>query len=114
MTRLSIAFIMLLGCAVFAVPATATLLQPRAERDVDLRVAQTPVGACTVITQAGGSLNIRARPTINSEIIGSVRSGERVLLGVTDGSEGVNWTRIIAPAEGFVAAQYLTNCVYRY
>lgn len=124
-TKLAFASTLLLISPAFAgLPAGATLLQASslptsslptsAIEETDLLVAQTPVGACIVAIQPGSSLNIRSSPTTNSPIIGSLRVGDRVALGVTDGSEGANWTRIITPVEGYVANRYLTNCTYRY
>ncbi|MBW4509074.1 MAG: SH3 domain-containing protein [Scytonematopsis contorta HA4267-MV1] len=78
--------------------------------EYQFQIAQTPVGSCVVSVRPGSSLNIRQRPSTNSRIVGSLRNGARVALGVTDGSEGKNWTRIIAPVEGYVARANLRNC----
>lgn len=76
------------------------------------QLAQTPVGYCTVSGLTDSPLNVRDRP--NGEVIGSLENGAVVAIGVTDGSEGENWTRIISPIEGYVSAQYLTDCKYKY
>ncbi|MGD1808584.1 SH3 domain-containing protein [Dapis sp. BLCC M126] len=76
------------------------------------QLAQTPIGYCTVSGLTDSSLNVRDRP--NGEVIGSLENGRVVALGVTDGSEGENWTRIISPIEGYVSAKYLTDCKYKY
>ncbi len=78
--------------------------------EYQFQIAQTPVGSCVVSIKPGSSLNVRQRPSTNSRIVGSLRNGARVALGVTDGSEGRNWTRIIAPVEGYVARVHLRNC----
>jgi uncharacterized protein YgiM (DUF1202 family) len=78
--------------------------------EYQFQIAQTPVGSCVVSVRPGSSLNVRQRPSTNSKIVGSLRNGARVALGVTDGSEGKNWTRIIAPVEGYVARANLRNC----
>ncbi|EDZ96180.1 MULTISPECIES: SH3 domain-containing protein [Oscillatoriales] len=77
----------------------------------ELQLAQTPVGACIVNDPTGTPLNVRATPA--GKIVGSLPNGTRVILGITDGREGPNWTRIIGPIEGFVWSLYLSNCVYR-
>lgn len=82
------------------------------QNNVEFQIAQTSAGYCTVATQSGDPLNVRETP--NGRIIGRVPHGSRVSLGVTDGSEGSNWTRIIYPKDGYVAIAYLTNCQYRY
>ncbi|MUH00693.1 SH3 domain-containing protein [Scytonema sp. UIC 10036] len=73
-------------------------------------LAQTSVGSCVVSVQSGSTLNVRQTPNNRGKIVGSLRNGTRVALGVTDGSEGNNWTRIIAPVEGYVASSFLKNC----
>jgi uncharacterized protein YgiM (DUF1202 family) len=78
--------------------------------EYQFQIAQTPVGSCVVSVRPGSSLNVRQRPSTNSKIVGSLRNGARVALGVTDGSEGKSWTRIIAPVEGYVARANLRNC----
>ncbi|BDT14262.1 hypothetical protein N39L_39850 [Limnospira platensis NIES-39] len=77
----------------------------------ELQLAQTPVGACTVDDPTGTPLNVRATPA--GKIVGSLPNGTRVILGITDGREGPNWTRIIGPIEGYVWSPYLTNCAYQ-
>lgn len=76
-----------------------------------LQLAQTPVGACTVDDPTGTPLNVRATP--GGKVFGSLPNGTRVILGITDGSEGPNWTRIIEPTQGYVWSEYLTDCVYQ-
>ncbi|NET28153.1 MULTISPECIES: SH3 domain-containing protein [unclassified Okeania] len=76
------------------------------------QLAQTPVGYCTVGNLTDSPLNVREKP--DGEIIGTLESGTVVALGVTDGSEGENWTRIITPIEGYVSAKYLKDCQYKY
>ncbi|WP_413165057.1 SH3 domain-containing protein [Capilliphycus salinus ALCB114379] len=78
----------------------------------EYQLAQTPVGSCTVADPTGTPLNVRSRP--NGNVVGTVENGTIVALGVTDGSEGENWTRIISPIEGYVWNDYLTSCKYRY
>ncbi len=73
-------------------------------------IAQTSVGSCVVSVQSGSKLNVRKTPSTRGAIVGSLQNGTRVALGVTDGSEGNNWTRIIAPVEGYVARSFLKNC----
>lgn len=74
------------------------------------QLAQTSVGSCVVSVQAGSKLNVRKTPSNRGAIVGSLQNGTRIALGVTDGSEGNNWTRIIAPVEGYVARSFLKNC----
>lgn len=74
------------------------------------KLAQTPVGYCTVSGLTDSSLNVRERP--NGKIIDSLENGAVVAIGVTDGSEGENWARIIRPMEGYVWAKYLIDCKY--
>jgi len=76
------------------------------------QLAQTPVGYCTVSDPTDSPLNVRERP--NGEVISTLENGAVVAIGVTDGSEGENWTRIIRPIEGYVWAKYLTDCEYKY
>lgn len=76
------------------------------------QLAQTAVGYCTVADPTGSSLNVRDKA--NGEIIGTLKNGTVVGIGVTDGSEGEEWARIIAPMEGYVWAEYLTDCKYKY
>ncbi len=76
------------------------------------QLAQTPIGYCTVSDPTDSPLNVRDRP--NGEVIDTLENGAVVAIGVTDGSEGENWTRIIRPIEGYVWAQYLTDCKYKY
>lgn len=71
-------------------------------------IAQTAAGYCTVADPTGTPLNVRATP--GGEIIGTLDNGEVVAVGVTDGSEGPEWTRIIQPYEGYVWSDYLTDC----
>jgi len=72
------------------------------------QIAQTAVGYCTVADPTGTPLNVRASP--GGDIIGTLENGAVVALGVTDGSEGPDWTRIIQPYEGYVWSEYLTDC----
>ncbi|MGD1698845.1 SH3 domain-containing protein [Dapis sp. BLCC M229] len=76
------------------------------------QLAQTPIGYCTVSDPTDSPLNVRDRP--NGEVIGILENDTVVAIGVTDGSEGENWTRIIRPIEGYVWAKYLTDCQYKY
>ncbi len=76
------------------------------------QLAQTPVGYCTISDPTNSPLNVRREP--NGEVIGTLENGTVVAIGVTDGSEGKNWTRIIRPIEGYVWAKYLTDCQYKY
>ena len=76
------------------------------------QLAQTPIGYCTVSDPTDSPLNVRERA--NGKIIGTLENGAVVAIGVTDGSEGRNWTRIIRPIEGYVWSQYLTDCQYKY
>ena len=76
------------------------------------QLAQTPVGYCTVSGLTDSSLNVRERP--NGKIIDTLENGAVVAIGVTDGSEGENWARIIRPMEGYVWAKYLIDCKYKY
>jgi hypothetical protein len=55
---------------------------------------------------------VRDRP--NGKVIGTLENNAVVAIGVTDGSEGENWTRIIRPIEGYVWAKYLIDCEYNY
>ncbi|VXD23043.1 exported hypothetical protein [Planktothrix serta PCC 8927] len=73
-------------------------------------LAQTPIGYCTVADPSGTPLNVRQTP--NGKVIGSLKNGTIVALGVTDGSEGEKWTKIINPLEGYVWSDYLTDCKY--
>ncbi|MGB3511304.1 MAG: SH3 domain-containing protein [Microcoleaceae cyanobacterium] len=75
------------------------------------QLAQTPVGYCTVADPTGSPLNVQDKP--NGEVIGILENGTTVALGVTDGSEGEEWIKIIAPQEGYVWAEYLTDCKYK-
>ena len=74
------------------------------------QVAQTAAGYCTVADPTGTPLNVRSSP--GGEVIGTIENGKVVALGVTDGSEGSEWTRIIQPYEGYVWSEYLTDCSY--
>ncbi|GAA6615940.1 SH3 domain-containing protein [Scytonema sp. NUACC26] len=74
------------------------------------QLAQTSVGSCVVSVQSGSKLNVRKTPNTRGVTVGSLQNGTRVALGVTDGSEGNNWTRIIAPVEGYVTRSFLKNC----
>ncbi|MCL2938955.1 MAG: SH3 domain-containing protein [Trichodesmium sp. MAG_R02] len=76
------------------------------------QLAQTPVGYCTVSDPTDSPLNVRDRP--NGKVIGTLENNAVVAIGVTDGSEGENWTRIIRPIEGYVWAKYLIDCEYNY
>lgn len=76
------------------------------------QIAQSPVGYCTISDPTDSPLNVRERP--NGKVIGTLENGGVVALGVTDGSEGENWTRIIRPIEGYVWAKYLRDCEYKY
>ena len=76
------------------------------------QLAQTPVGYCTVSDPTDLPLNVRDRP--NGKVIGTLENNAVVAIGVTDGSEGENWTRIIRPIEGYVWAKYLIDCEYNY
>ena len=76
------------------------------------QLAQTPVGYCTVSGLTDSSLNVRERP--NGKIIDTLENGAVVAIGVTDGSEGENWARIIRPMEGYVWAKYLIDCKSKY
>ncbi|NEQ73482.1 MAG: SH3 domain-containing protein [Okeania sp. SIO2C9] len=76
------------------------------------QLAQTPIGYCTVGNLTDSPLNVRDKP--DGEIIDTLESGTVVALGVTDGSEGENWIRIITPIEGYVSARYLKDCQYKY
>jgi uncharacterized protein YgiM (DUF1202 family) len=78
------------------------------QSEFQFQIAQTSVGSCVV--SVNSSLNVRTRPSTTSKIVGSLKNGTRVSLGVTDGSEGKSWTRIIAPVEGYVARANLKNC----
>lgn len=82
------------------------------ENLLESAVAQAAVGSCTVATRSL-PLNIRRRPSLNSPVIGTVARGATVFLGITDGSEGKSWTRIVSPKEGYVARAYLRNCKTR-
>lgn len=76
------------------------------------QLAQTAVGYCTVADPTNSSLNVRDKP--NGEVVGTLKNGTVVAIGVTDGSEGEEWARIIAPLAGYVWAEYLTDCKYKY
>jgi uncharacterized protein YgiM (DUF1202 family) len=79
------------------------------QNGLQFQLAQSIVGAC-VVSVKSGSLNVRENPRNNSRIIGSLQNGDRVGFGVTDGSEGNSWTRIVYPVEGYVYGAYLKNC----
>ncbi|MBD2208190.1 SH3 domain-containing protein [Calothrix sp. FACHB-1219] len=79
------------------------------QNGLQFKLAQSIIGACVVSVQSG-SLNIRENPSTNSRVIGSLQNGDRVGFGVSDGSEGNSWTRIVYPIEGFVHKAYLKNC----
>ena len=76
------------------------------------QLAQTPVGYCTVRDLTDSPLNVRERA--NGKIIDTLENGTVVAIGVTDGSQGENWARVIRPIEGYVWAKYLTDCMYKY
>ncbi|MBK1987640.1 SH3 domain-containing protein [Sphaerospermopsis aphanizomenoides BCCUSP55] len=76
---------------------------------LQFQLVQTHVGGCVVSVQSG-SLRVRQNPSTNSRTIALLKNGTRVGLGVTDGSEGNSWTRIVYPFEGYVASAYLKNC----
>ena len=76
-----------------------------------LQLAQTAAGYCKVAAPRGSKLNVRATP--GGKAIGSLRNGTNVALGVTNGSEGAQWTRIIQPLNGYVWRAYLRNCQER-
>jgi hypothetical protein len=86
-------------------------IQTLSPKGYPLQLAQTSVGSCVVADPTGDPLNVRATP--GGKIIGSLSNGTRVALGVTDGSEGRNWTRIITPFEGYVWSAYLKDCRYK-
>lgn len=95
-------------------PETNSSSQPTStlsSKDYPLQLAQTAVGSCVVADPTGSPLNVRATP--GGKTIGSLPNGSQVTLGVTDGSEGRNWTRIIAPFEGYVWSAYLKDCRYK-
>ncbi|MBE9146522.1 SH3 domain-containing protein [Planktothrix mougeotii] len=90
-----------------------TAIQSRStisETSDSLQLVQTPIGYCTVADPTGTPLNVRQKP--NGKVIGSLKNGTIVALGVTDGSEGEKWTKIIRPLEGYVWSDYLTDCKY--
>jgi hypothetical protein len=88
-------------------------IQTLSPKGYPLQLAQTSVGSCVVADPTGSPLNVRAAPTTKGRIIGSLSNGTRVALGVTDGGEGENWTKIIAPYEGYVWSAYLKDCRYK-
>ncbi|MGC9524613.1 MAG: SH3 domain-containing protein [Limnospira sp.] len=90
------------GTAAIAFPSVSS-------RDSEtFQIAQTAAGYCTVADPTGTPLNVRSRP--GGDIIGTLENGTVVAVGVTDGSEGPDWTRIIQPYEGYVWSDYLTDC----
>lgn len=95
-----------------ATPAnTAISERPMAsETSNSLQLVQTPIGYCIVADPTATPLNVRQTP--NGKVIGSLKNGTIVALGVTDGSEGEKWTKIIKPLEGYVWSDYLTDCKY--
>lgn len=84
----------------------ATVIPDAAE----IQLAQTPIGYCKVSDPTGTPLNVRQSP--GGRVIGTLKNGTVVALGVTDGSEGEKWTRIIEPKEGYVWSAYLSECKY--
>ena len=101
------ASLFLLGFNTVVLPVTSkTKIVPTPQ----YQLAQTPVGYCTVSGLIDSSLNVRERP--NGKIIDTLENGAVVAIGVTDGSEGENWARIIRPMEGYVWAKYLIDCKY--
>ncbi|NJP08780.1 MAG: SH3 domain-containing protein [Leptolyngbyaceae cyanobacterium RU_5_1] len=96
--------------SLFLMPVAIAIATPASptHQSQSVQIAQTPAGYCTVRVAA---LNIRARP--GGRVIGSLKNGDRVALGVTDGSEGPRWTRIIRPLEGYVWKAYLSRCQYK-
>jgi len=101
----------LLGYNTFAAAMT-TNTHTKIAPSPKYKLAQTPIGYCKVSGLTDSALNVRDRP--NGQVIGSLENGAVVAIGVTDGSEGEDWTRIISPIEGYVSAQYLTDCKYKY
>ena len=95
----------------FNTVAEAFTTKPNIAPTPKYQLAQTPAGYCTVADPTGSPLNVRDRA--NGEIIGTLENGTIVALGATDGSEGEEWTKIISPMEGYVWAEYLTDCKYR-
>ncbi|MGK7921287.1 MAG: SH3 domain-containing protein [Trichodesmium sp.] len=101
----------LFGYDTFA-QAITTYTQTNITPSPKYQLVQTPIGYCTVSDPTDSPLNVRESP--NGEVIGTLENGAVVAIGVTDGSEGENWTRIIRPIEGYVWAKYLTDCQYKY
>jgi uncharacterized protein YgiM (DUF1202 family) len=62
---------------------------------------------CGVVVGATNGLNVRAKPTADSPVIGGLWNGQRVIVE-DDDLEG--WVAIAGPAEGYVFGDYLDYC----
>lgn len=89
-----------------AVQSDSTLSQPPTQ----VQLAQRPVGYCTVSDPTGTPLNVRQSP--GGRVIGTLKNGTIVGIGLSDGSEGTEWTRIVQPVKGYVWSPYLADCKY--
>jgi len=62
---------------------------------------------CAVVVGARNGLNVRAKPTTDSPVIGGLWNGQRVIV---EDPELEGWVAIAGPAEGYVFSDYLEYC----
>lgn len=56
---------------------------------------------------ATDNVNIRKSPSMSSEAVGVLKSGETALVEKTEYTNGAHWAYITSPAEGWIVAEYL-------
>ncbi len=56
---------------------------------------------------AADNVNIRKSPSMSSEAVGVLKSGETALVEKTEYTNGTHWAYITSPAKGWIVAKYL-------